>query len=216
MKYYSLAAFAAVAFACPANAATLISAAVFGSAGTTIWASANAPGTNSGNYTLFLQNPTLGAFLNPHDEAISYAAHNGSNEVFLAGDGYAPGTTANSDPMYRLVLTFDNGATLTGRYTPGSVNTFLADAPVVIGNTRLTLTEFSFTRSLADVVGRYAATPNTDDGDDYQGNFNFDQSLVSSVGGVPEPAAWALLLSGFGLIGAGLRRRRETIRTTFA
>ncbi|HEY3947479.1 PEPxxWA-CTERM sorting domain-containing protein [Phenylobacterium sp.] len=30
----------------------------------------------------------------------------------------------------------------------------------------------------------------------------------SPAGGVPEPAAWALMLMGFGLAGAGLRRRR--------
>ncbi len=29
------------------------------------------------------------------------------------------------------------------------------------------------------------------------------------VGGVPEPATWALMIAGFGLAGAGLRRRRN-------
>lgn len=35
-------------------------------------------------------------------------------------------------------------------------------------------------------------------------------------GGVPEPAAWALMISGFGLVGGALRRRRETVRVTYA
>lgn len=30
------------------------------------------------------------------------------------------------------------------------------------------------------------------------------------TGGVPEPATWALMIAGFGLAGAGLRRRRVT------
>jgi hypothetical protein len=50
------------------------------------------------------------------------------------------------------------------------------------------------------------------------GDFNyFDLSFVfqnvatkevSAVGGVPEPSSWAMLIAGFGLTGATLRRRR--------
>jgi hypothetical protein len=35
-------------------------------------------------------------------------------------------------------------------------------------------------------------------------------SLTSSVG-VPEPASWALMIAGFGAVGAALRRRRVTL-----
>ena len=35
--------------------------------------------------------------------------------------------------------------------------------------------------------------------------FEFDNLAVA---GVPEPASWALMIGGFGLAGAGLRRRR--------
>jgi hypothetical protein len=40
-----------------------------------------------------------------------------------------------------------------------------------------------------------------------------DSLGVTSIrpGGVPEPAAWALMISGFGLAGASLRRRRATL-----
>lgn len=207
-----LAACAVAMTASSANAVTLISAAVFGSSGTTIWATANAPNTNAQNYTLFLQNPRLGDFLNPNDQAISVTANPGTNYAFLAGDGFAPGTTLNSDPFYRLVLNFDNGAVLTGRYLPGTANTFLPDAAVVIGRDRLELTEFSFTRSLANVVGRYQATPQTDDGNDYQGNFEYQLTAL----GVPEPAAWALMVGGFGFVGGAVRRRRQRMRVTYA
>lgn len=38
-----------------------------------------------------------------------------------------------------------------------------------------------------------------------------DLSLIGSTsGGVPEPAAWALMIVGFGGVGALLRRRRRT------
>ncbi|WP_235902877.1 PEPxxWA-CTERM sorting domain-containing protein [Sandarakinorhabdus oryzae] len=38
-------------------------------------------------------------------------------------------------------------------------------------------------------------------------DFTFDAAPV--VGGVPEPAAWALLLAGFGLVGSAARRHRS-------
>lgn len=44
--------------------------------------------------------------------------------------------------------------------------------------------------------------------------FRFDSTLPTS-GAVPEPGAWALLIAGFGLAGASLRRRR-CLRTSTA
>ncbi len=38
----------------------------------------------------------------------------------------------------------------------------------------------------------------------------------ASVAGVPEPAAWAFLVVGFGLMGAAIRRRRHTMRIAYA
>ena len=34
---------------------------------------------------------------------------------------------------------------------------------------------------------------------------------LSVTGGVPEPAVWAMMLAGFGLMGAALRRRRGAL-----
>jgi hypothetical protein len=47
----------------------------------------------------------------------------------------------------------------------------------------------------------------------YIGARNF--SYISS-GAVPEPANWALIIGGFGLAGAAMRRRRSTVRVTYA
>jgi hypothetical protein len=34
---------------------------------------------------------------------------------------------------------------------------------------------------------------------------------LSGGGVIPEPATWATLIAGFGLVGAGLRRRRAAL-----
>ena len=45
----------------------------------------------------------------------------------------------------------------------------------------------------------------------------FDDITFGAVtpGGVPEPAAWAMMLAGFGLVGSAMRRR-EKVAVTFA
>ena len=38
-------------------------------------------------------------------------------------------------------------------------------------------------------------------------DFTFDKIPIPRDGGVPEPAGWALMILGFGLVGGALRRR---------
>ena len=40
------------------------------------------------------------------------------------------------------------------------------------------------------------------------GNFSITQS---TAGAVPEPATWAMMIAGFGMIGAGMRTRRRKV-----
>lgn len=50
--------------------------------------------------------------------------------------------------------------------------------------------------------------------DYYGGRIDKIDLLVNGVtigGGVPEPAAWALMVAGFGLVGMATRRRRTTV-----
>ena len=50
-------------------------------------------------------------------------------------------------------------------------------------------------------------------------NFLFEvkQNSFSPAGPVPEPATWAMMLMGFGLVGFGLRnRRKQSVRVTYA
>lgn len=43
----------------------------------------------------------------------------------------------------------------------------------------------------------------------------FTREVLAAPGGVPEPAAWAMMLAGFGLVGSAMRRR-STMTVTFA
>ena len=45
----------------------------------------------------------------------------------------------------------------------------------------------------------------------FQGSFDGPAVSIPGYGGVPEPASWALMIGGFGLAGATLRRRRRTL-----
>ena len=199
IKKVLLASAAIVASASAAQAAdVLTSAAVTGPTGT-IWDTTN---TNS-FYTLFLQAPGLGDFLNPNDEAISTELVAGSNGFLLAGDGFVPGGTADSDPFYNLTLEFASGNTLTGVYTP-TTNTFVGGSSYTFEGSTYSLAEFSFRRNLGNSVSQYTAVPGGD-GNDYSGNFR----IVAALGAVPEPATWALMILGFGAIGGAMRRKTK-------
>lgn len=199
MKKFLLATVAVAAFATGANALTLTNAAVTGPTGT-IWTTAH-----TGNYTLFLQNPGLGDYLNPNDESINFNVNNmGITRALLAGEGYTPGTTIDSDPFYNLTLTFNTGQTITGRYTP-TTNTFLGGSSITDAGKTYSLIEFSYRRFLGDAVQANVARPGGD-GNDYVGNFRID-----ATGAVPEPASWALMVGGFGLIGVAARRRSAKV-----
>ena len=43
------------------------------------------------------------------------------------------------------------------------------------------------------------------------GQFGVDNFTFAETGGVPEPTSWALMIGGFGLTGAALRRRRSVL-----
>ena len=42
------------------------------------------------------------------------------------------------------------------------------------------------------------------------------RTFTPTPGGVPEPAAWAMMLGGFGLVGSAMRRRKHSIAVTYA
>lgn len=205
-RYLFAASALAVACAGTAHAATLVSAAVTGSLGSTVWDT-----TLNGFYTLFLQqNAGPGSpVINPTPADLPINVGVGSNSEFLlTGDGWPAGSTLNSDPFYTLTLMFAGGATLTGSYAPAT-NSFLGGSSAVIDGDNVTLAEFSWIRHLGDPVQPYLAVPGGDP-NDYNGNFRLTFSAI------PEPATWAMMVLAIGGIGAVMRRRQKaTVRYAF-
>lgn len=68
---------------------------------------------------------------------------------------------------------------------------------------------FSFIAPVAGTYSAFFGTPSADNVGPLADNFSF--SISPTVGGVPEPGVWAMMLAGFGLLGAAARARR-TVR----
>lgn len=70
-------------------------------------------------------------------------------------------------------------------------------SPRILSTTGRYGTLWMVAASLANQDGRYDA-------------FKFSSLTVRTMPAVPEPATWAMMISGFGLVGAQMRRRRAT------
>ena len=197
---YFFTAAASLLCAGSASAATLLSAEIIGPDSGGVW-DTQSTGARAPTWTLFLQSPGLGNFLNPADNFGGQVITSTTQDL-LAAEGFGPGTL-NSDSRYILNLVFAEGFSLTGSYTPGSPNAFLGGSSVNYGGSTYSLNEFSFTRSLQDSVQQHVAIPGGNSAD-YSGNF----VVGVTPGAVPEPATWAMMLFGFGAVGFSLRRRK--------
>jgi hypothetical protein len=89
---------------------------------------------------------------------------------------------------------------------------------VPAGDATLTLStgdSFTITPSTtASFIGFTSTSPITSVSVDYPNSFAFDLISVSSLSAVPEPASWAMMLVGFGGLGAAMRSRRKLTATT--
>lgn len=165
-------------------------------------------------YTLFIARPVT-SYFNPNDNFSGAPVTDPDDGEFgfaLNGDGFPTETRPNppvpSDPFYRLTLTLTEGSrtgTLSGVYS-SATGLFTATTPrLSFASGGYALTEFTWFRSNNNTVGAFStnATPVIGPGSraDYQGSF----TLVA----VPEPATWALMILGFGVVGLTLRTRRR-------
>lgn len=208
MKKYLMIGVAAAAFAATGAGAVapLTSAAIEGVTDATgavttgtVWDT-----TVNGFYLAVLQQP-LGTILNGNDPAsISVPSVLGVNDFAVSGDGWptTPGNVNNSDLFYRLTLGFGDGSVISGVYD--TVNNDFFGGPTS-GN--FTLTGFLWERQRFNIVSEYSSTKGGSPAD-YQGGFSYVA--------VPEPATWAMMIGGFGMVGAAMRRRKAQVRVTYA
>jgi hypothetical protein len=144
--------------------------------------------------------------------------------VTLRSYSYAGGTNAAGQVIARggfdpILALFDSSGVLIGQNDDGGLN-----VPADINGNRYDvflsrlLGPGNYTVSVA-AFSNFALGPNLSNGFQGTGSFNgrtnawaFDILNVNSaaqVGAVPEPGTWALMLIGFGAVGASLRRRRR-------
>ena len=82
----------------------------------------------------------------------------------------------------------------------------------ILGNFTPSGSLSSFTAGLADLTLSFTQTGALNQGGEQpavSGSFTF--SSPSMVGGVPEASTWAMLIAGFGMTGAAMRRRKAAV-----
>jgi hypothetical protein len=120
------------------------------------------------------------------------------------------------------VVTFYRGGAQVGQLTPGQVSSTVSGNPAYYGNPNANFLgqdsgePFVFV-NFYDKTGTFNRVTFTED--PAVGGYESDNHTVgfyTAQGGVPEPAAWTLMLVGFGALGLALRDRRRLFGETQA
>ncbi|MBB5684614.1 DVUA0089 family protein [Sphingobium boeckii] len=150
---------------------------------------------------------------------ITFSHAGGALSIFTEGRFFEePSYLPLLDPMVRLFA--NNGSPiggLTGAFlgvADDTIGTYprLDFANLASGSYILAVGAFELTMDEARTG--IASTPDI---------FNLDYTTtfrsstdVTIGGAVPEPATWAMMIAGFGLVGAGMRRRAPKVTVTYA
>ena len=138
----------------------------------------------------------------PFDDATSYLSVQGGGSAVLALGGTYKTLSFywGSIDKYNTVEFYDKNNTLLGSYTGGDVPAAPANGQQTGGSDNRRV-QFSFGSDAATSV-HFLSNGNA-----------FELDTIAGTGAVPEPATWALMLAGFGLVGASLRRRNRAVVT---
>lgn len=127
---------------------------------------------------------------------------NGTNVLQLSYDLGGGGSNA--------IFTNTLGATVSDRYWASdhwAINVSIGALPLLAGINSLSFAYASPSGDSLGGAGNHAGAQGL--GDEGWGLSNI---RLSGPGAVPEPASWALMIGGMGLVGGALRRRRTAVR----
>jgi hypothetical protein len=136
--------------------------------------------------------------------------------------GFLDSIAIGSDPRRTLTVTFDALQSGLGFDTNSAMGNFrvdlFGDGNAALGSfnysTAFPLTFFGFASSAINIRSARIA------GDDQTFNFALDNftfnTNLSPMGGVPEPASWAMMIAGFGLTGSAMRKRKAFVKPVLA
>ncbi|QDZ09182.1 PEP-CTERM sorting domain-containing protein [Sphingomonas panacisoli] len=151
----------------------------------------------------------------------SYTAQNGNvlgTGTFTTGAANPAGSFFTPSALITNLTGTYRGADITGLLTAGTYfandNIFYTSPPAGSGNLDLRGVAFSTTAGMADFyfgLGGYG-TIFTRTGGTATSNVGGTFAVTPAVAAVPEPATWAMMLIGFGVVGQSLRRR-QTVST---
>jgi PEP-CTERM motif len=148
---------------------------------------------------------------NPRYDASVVVDAQGSNTLYLVLSSYEPVNWIFSGAGLGSV----RGVLIAGinQHTFSGINSSLVDN--VSGNFQFYTPSCYSTNNCGELLS-FATTRIGDQVDSLIGSYNANAFLVqgTAVAGVPEPASWAMMIAGFGLVG-GAMRRRHAVRVTY-
>ena len=221
MKKIIAAALASAAFvAMPAHAAPLLTYDFSGLTSTTTSVAAGGEAANIDGLNL-----TRGSGLTAVSATRGFNSsgwNNQASDYLTFGFNIAAGYTATvSDIVFGAERSGSGPSTISLSASTDGGSTFqsLTSFAQTTQNRVQNLTFGSLT-SASSIIFRLTGTGATAPGGTFRltnanGNPLSINGSVSAISAVPEPAAWALMILGFGVVGASMRRR-QSVRVTFA
>ena len=147
------------------------------------------------------------------DDIIAPARWNVTPGPYVGWRFISPEITFNFAPLSNFAnatFRFDDAGGLGNVFRPDSLSFdfgggFVAGTPTITTQGHLAVFSYDFTG-----VSASSFTVRIDSAQEWfmLTEVDFDGTLAPVVGGIPEPATWALLIGGFGAVGVAARRRR--------
>jgi hypothetical protein len=188
----------------------------------------DANGTAFGNYFNSTGAAAATSYVTSGGRLFLNAAYNSGPTVTNTGAGtqllYGDYFSNNNIQITAAGLAAGLGTGLTGTAFTGSSFTHNAVLgsliPLIVGETGTALAGGQVGAGYFLLGGQTTTNFHVGVGDNDPFNLRVNQlNLAANAdlnGGVPEPATWAMMIAGFGLVGGAMRRRNTSVRVTYA